>query len=185
MPVKSIKIPSIVHPRIMIVFEEQSISSSLIRIRFEIKESDIVAPGKCTSNGDQPAKSQEPQFSNFPIVQTVERYLQGNKITWQEDIIDHCIENGFSTPFQRNVALALIHTSAGETITYGNLARTAGHPGAARAVGGVMRSNPFPLIIPCHRVVSCDGLGGFAGNEHAELLELKRALLVHESRMGA
>ncbi|MBD3187811.1 methylated-DNA--[protein]-cysteine S-methyltransferase [Candidatus Bathyarchaeota archaeon] len=160
-------------------------SSSLLRIRFEIKESDIVALGKCTINGDQAAKSQEPQFSNFPIVQTVERYLKGNRITWQEEIIDHCIENGFSTPFQRNVALALVHTSPGETITYSSLAKIAGHSGAAQAVGGVMRSNPFPLIIPCHRVVSCNGLGGFAGNEHAEFLELKRALLVHESRMGA
>lgn len=66
------------------------------------------------------------------------------------------------TPFARNV---LEHTAAiayGETITYGELAVKAGSPHAARAVGGVMASNPVPLVIPCHRVVAARGLAGFS-----------------------
>ena len=61
-------------------------------------------------------------------------------------------------------------------MTYGELARSAGAPGAARAAGGAVGSNPIPVIIPCHRVVSSDRrLTGFGGG-----LERKRWLLDHE-----
>jgi methylated-DNA-[protein]-cysteine S-methyltransferase len=63
----------------------------------------------------------------------------------------------------------------GKTVTYGELAAMAGAPDAARAVGGIMNSNPLPLIVPCHRVVASDGLGGFGGG-----LEMKRWLLTRE-----
>lgn len=54
----------------------------------------------------------------------------------------------------------------GATTSYGQLAMMAGHPGAARAVGGVMAANPFPLIIPCHRVLGAGGkLGGYSGGK--------------------
>ncbi len=52
---------------------------------------------------------------------------------------------------------------AGETVTYGELAARAGEPGAARAVGQAMARNPFPLIVPCHRVMAAHGgAGGFS-----------------------
>ena len=52
---------------------------------------------------------------------------------------------------------------AGETVTYGELAVRAGEPGAARAVGQAMARNPFPLIVPCHRVMAAHGgAGGFS-----------------------
>jgi len=52
----------------------------------------------------------------------------------------------------------------GETVTYGELAELAGSPGAARAVGTVMASNPIPFVIPCHRVVAAGGrIGGYGG----------------------
>jgi len=51
----------------------------------------------------------------------------------------------------------------GDTITYGELARRAGAPGAAQAVGAIMGSNPLPIVVPCHRVLAADGLGGFGG----------------------
>jgi methylated-DNA-[protein]-cysteine S-methyltransferase len=63
----------------------------------------------------------------------------------------------------------------GKTVTYGELAAMAGAPDAARAVGGIMNSNPLPVIVPCHRVVASDGLGGFGGG-----LEMKRWLLTRE-----
>lgn len=64
----------------------------------------------------------------------------------------------------------------GETVTYGELADMAGAPRAARAVGNVMAHNPVQLLIPCHRVVAANGLGGYGSAG----LALKRALLEHE-----
>ncbi len=61
----------------------------------------------------------------------------------------------------------------GETRSYKWLAGEAGSPRAYRAVGQAMAKNPFPLVVPCHRVVASDGsLGGFSGG-----LDLKKALL--------
>lgn len=79
-------------------------------------------------------------------------------------------------PFTRTV-LQTLATSVpfGSTITYAALAARAGRPGAARAIGRVMASNPFPLLVPCHRCVAATGLGGFQGS--AAPSTLKRAML--------
>jgi methylated-DNA-[protein]-cysteine S-methyltransferase len=62
----------------------------------------------------------------------------------------------------------------GSTVTYGEVARAVGCPGAARAVGGTMSRNPLPILIPCHRVVAADGPGGFSGGlPKSRLLELE------------
>src|SRR5690606_14358281 len=74
--------------------------------------------------------------------------------------------------FYRRVYTALLQVRRGETRTYGQLAAAAGSPGAARAVGGAMAANEWPLVIPCHRVVAAGGLGGYGGG-----LDLKRRLL--------
>lgn len=65
------------------------------------------------------------------------------------------------TPFQQAVWKALTRVPYGRVLTYGDLARDAGYPRAARAVGSAMNRNKLPLIVPCHRVVASDGLGGF------------------------
>jgi methylated-DNA-[protein]-cysteine S-methyltransferase len=68
------------------------------------------------------------------------------------------------TPFQRAVLDAIQQIPSGETISYGGLARRIGKPGAARAVGRALGSNPIPIIIPCHRALAADGsLGGYSG----------------------
>lgn len=67
----------------------------------------------------------------------------------------------------------------GETVTYGELATMAGAPGAARAVGTAMATNPVPLVVPCHRVVAAGGrIGGYGGGLHG--VATKRALLARE-----
>ena len=63
------------------------------------------------------------------------------------------IDDGHLTGFGRKVIAACRQIAWGETLTYGELARRAGRPGAARAVGSVMARNRVPLIVPCHRVV--------------------------------
>lgn len=82
------------------------------------------------------------------------------------------------TPFQRRVWAALRAIPSGRTVTYGELARKLGT--SARAVGGACRANPCPIVVPCHRVVATDGLGGFAGDTSGRKLEVKRWLLRHE-----
>ncbi|MGE3954708.1 MAG: methylated-DNA--[protein]-cysteine S-methyltransferase [Parachlamydiales bacterium] len=80
-----------------------------------------------------------------------------------------------TSPFASRVLKTLALLPFGQTTTYGKLAEASGFPTASRAVGRVMNANPFPLIIPCHRVLSATGLGGFALGP-----EMKEALLGHE-----
>ena len=85
--------------------------------------------------------------------------------------------DGFS-PFAVSVLTACRDVRFGQTITYARLAKKAGRPAAARAVGRIMAKNPFPLIVPCHRVIRTDGaLGGFSAPGG---IALKRKLLSHE-----
>ncbi len=86
-----------------------------------------------------------------------------------------------TTPFQRRVLDALCKVPYGTTISYSELARRAGNPRAARAVGMANARNPIPVIIPCHRVIGAGGeLTGFGGG-----LERKRWLLAHEQAHSA
>ncbi len=67
-------------------------------------------------------------------------------------------------PFQRAVLTAITKIPFGETRSYGWVARAIGKPGAARAVGQALHTNPIPIILPCHRIVASDGsLGGYGG----------------------
>jgi len=80
------------------------------------------------------------------------------------------------TPFQRRVWQELRRVPYGQTISYGELARRIGRPGAARAVGAANRTNPIAIVVPCHRVIGASGaLVGFGGG-----LEIKERLLEHE-----
>ncbi|MDE1810498.1 MAG: MGMT family protein [Candidatus Micrarchaeota archaeon] len=66
------------------------------------------------------------------------------------------------TPFQAKVLLIVSTVPMGKTVTYKQLARMAGRPKAYRAVGTALNRNPFPVRIPCHRVVRSDGdIGGY------------------------
>ncbi len=86
------------------------------------------------------------------------------------------VPEDLGTEFDRAVWRELAKVPAGTTITYGELARRAGHAGAARAVGGSMHRNPVPIVIPCHRVVGDDrSLTGYGLG-----LWRKRWLLEHE-----
>ncbi|SMX30263.1 Methylated-DNA--protein-cysteine methyltransferase [Pelagimonas phthalicica] len=77
--------------------------------------------------------------------------------------------------FQRQVCEVMSAIPFGETRTYGEIAQEIGAP--AQAVGGACGGNPIPLIIPCHRVLSASGLGGFSGTYG---VETKVELLKHE-----
>lgn len=82
--------------------------------------------------------------------------------------------------FEKQVYMELMQVSHGETISYAELAEKVGSRQKARAVGRVMARNPFPIVIPCHRVLASNGtLGGYAGGLALKqfLLELEEARL--------
>ena len=99
----------------------------------------------------------------------LDSYFSGKQVDFKCYRIDI---DGFS-PFLRKVLEVAREIPYGEVRTYGWLAKKAGNPKAARAVGQAMARNPIPLLIPGHRVVAANGgLGGCGGG-----LKLKRALL--------
>jgi methylated-DNA-[protein]-cysteine S-methyltransferase len=84
------------------------------------------------------------------------------------------------THHQCNVWQAMLDIPSGQTRSYGELAAQIGS--SAQAVGQACGSNPIPLVIPCHRVVGKQGLGGFMHRADADALNIKRWLLAHERR---
>lgn len=94
----------------------------------------------------------------------------------EDDFADVELDLTWCTPFQAAVVDALRAVGRGETVTYGELAALSGHPGAARAAGSFCAANRFGIVVPCHRVVSADGLGGYGSLG----LDYKRRLLALE-----
>jgi methylated-DNA-[protein]-cysteine S-methyltransferase len=82
------------------------------------------------------------------------------------------------TAFQQRVWQAMREIPLGETISYGALAKQLNS--SARAVGNACRTNPIPIIIPCHRIVAKHGIGGFSGMIQGTRITMKEWLLRHE-----
>lgn len=93
-----------------------------------------------------------------------------------DDFRDLAIDLDWATPFQRAVAEALRRVPRGEVVAYGELAALAGRPRAARAVGTFCAENRFAFVVPCHRVVAANGIGGYGSAG----VEVKRRLLALE-----
>jgi methylated-DNA-[protein]-cysteine S-methyltransferase len=112
-----------------------------------------------------------PQRNPAGLTAALEAYFAGDLA-----VIDTLPVEAAGTPFQRAVWTALRGIACGTTVSYGEIARRIGQPGAMRAVGLANNSNPIPIVVPCHRVIGADGsLVGFGGG-----LDRKRWLLDHE-----
>lgn len=109
-----------------------------------------------------------------PALRQIREYYSGRRRRFSVRI---CPDN--LAPFSSRVVACLIKVPYGATVTYKELAHKAGSPRASRAVGNVMANNDLPLVIPCHRVVATQGLGGFGGGLRMkrDLLRLERARL--------
>ena len=106
------------------------------------------------------------------ICMQIRDFLSGKAVDFALEDLDFGIVKGFA----RRVLRKNGKIPRGRVMTYGGLAARLGVPGGARAVGNALAGNPFPLVIPCHRVIRSDGsLGGFGGG-----LSMKRALLAME-----
>ena len=110
-----------------------------------------------------------------PRIETLFDGFSNSKEAWQQLLIDYSagkkvsfadveINDSGRTEFQSSVLRACRQIPYGSTMSYGALAAKAGSPNAARAVGSTMKSNRFPIIIPCHRVVASNGIGGFSAS---------------------
>ena len=100
----------------------------------------------------------------------------------QRDLRDIPLDDGRIDPFRREVYAATRSIPPGRTATYGEIARAIGFPDGARDVGAALSRNPFPIVVPCHRVIAANGaLTGFSA---AGGLATKRRMLELEGAPG-
>lgn len=109
-----------------------------------------------------------------PLAADLRRYLAGGRV----DFSGYAVDWSAYSPFERAVLEATRKIPYGETRTYGQIAVAIGKPDAARAVGQALGKNRTCIVVPCHRVVAANGLGGFSGGLH-----WKKALLALEGRL--
>ncbi|MFW6181895.1 MAG: methylated-DNA--[protein]-cysteine S-methyltransferase [Spirochaetota bacterium] len=130
----------------------------------------------------EPAGRRDPPRELRELIRGLVRFLHGEEVALSIRLL--ALED--CTPFQREVLLLEHRVPRGMVTTYGLLARALGRPRAARAVGGALGSNPFPLVIPCHRTVRADGSpGGFGGGPAMKrrLLELEGVRFGQDGRV--
>ena len=110
------------------------------------------------------------------LLQSLHRYFAGEPVSFEGVPLD----GDWGTPFQEALAGALRSVPWGEVVTYGELSALAGRGRAARAAGTFCAENRFSLFVPCHRVVSVAGIGGYGSLG----VEYKRRLLELEGWSG-
>lgn len=149
-----------------LLWRESSTGPTITRIALSRER---VLPARRRSTGHAPTVS-SPKIA--ALAETITRFLDGVDVGLPLSIIDL---DGCSR-FQRRVLLEESRIPRGRVSTYGRIASRLGAPGSGRAVGRALATNPFPLIIPCHRAIRADGtLGGYRGGP-----DMKRRLLLME-----
>jgi methylated-DNA-[protein]-cysteine S-methyltransferase len=132
---------------------------------------DLLENGVAQTGLPPGAVRHKPPFPPGSPPRQLQEYFRGQRTGFEVQV-----DPDSASPFDRAVWKTLCDVPAGHTLTYGELARRAGYPGAARAVGGAMARNPIPIVIPCHRVI---GVGGSITGYGLGLWR-KRWLLDHE-----
>ncbi len=122
--------------------------NQIVRVCFESSEDDILK----TIEKRYPCSERSSQTVLNKALDQITEYFCGTRRTFLLPLHLSSL-----TPFACRVHQELLNVPFGETISYGGLANKAGSPKAARAIGRVMSSNPYPLVVPCHRVVNADG----------------------------
>ncbi|MCZ6186452.1 methylated-DNA--[protein]-cysteine S-methyltransferase [Campylobacter ureolyticus] len=105
-------------------------------------------------------------------IDELNRYFKGDLVNFSVKL------NIIGTEFEKNVYNALLKIPYGEVRTYKEIAKSINHPKAYRAVGNANSKNKIPIIVPCHRVISNSGIGGYTGgiNIKKNLLKIEKYL---------
>jgi len=107
---------------------------------------------------------------NLQYINMLDDYFKGNLKQFHMDM------DIKGTDFQKSVWKELTKIPYGEVRTYGYISKSLGMS-CPRAVGQANKKNPLPIVVPCHRVVSSDGIGGYSGTTSGESINIKRRLL--------
>ena len=108
------------------------------------------------------------------IRRTIERRIAGKDLDQKLSLDLH------GTPFQMEVWKEMLRIPAGHTRSYAEVARNIGRPKAFRAVAQACGANPVPVVVPCHRVVASNGLGGYTGGIDRKIVLLAAEGVKHE-----
>jgi methylated-DNA-[protein]-cysteine S-methyltransferase len=124
------------------------------------------------------AREETPPVSVRRAIEDMTRLLRGER----PDLLDVVLDLDGVPEFHRRVYEVARGIPAGGTLSYGQIARRLGDPGSARAVGQALGENPFPIVVPCHRVLAADGrMGGFSApggvTTKVRMLAIEGALL--------
>ena len=106
------------------------------------------------------------------VVAQIQAYLQQPDFNFSLPLAER------GTHFQQRLRQHMLHIPCGQVQTYGQVAQAL--KSGPRAVGQACGANPFPLLVPCHRIVSAQGIGGFANADDGFYIGIKRWLLAHE-----
>jgi methylated-DNA-[protein]-cysteine S-methyltransferase len=138
----------------------------------------VLLPGRQPLGGPRSAEARDVPEGIRQAVAGIVALLRGEARDLREVVLD---ESGVDS-FRQAVFAATRAIGPGETASYGEIAQTVGQPDAARAVGAALGSNPWPVIVPCHRIVSATGaLTGFSAPGG---VETKRRMLEIEQALG-
>lgn len=113
------------------------------------------------------------------VFQAILRYFSEEEV----DFSDYELDLSELSEFQQKVLAETRKIPYGETIKYSELACHIGKEGSGRAVGNALARNPYPIVIPCHRVVSSSGIGGFCGENCGDKVEFKQKMIEMEKRV--
>lgn len=146
--------------------------NQLLRVCFEISQEAAEAAVRRYCHDAERVPEGYPKTALLQLAE----FFQGTR-----DEFDLALCTESLSAFAIKIHEALMKVPLGSVVSYGELASRAGSPGAARAVGGVMSSNPFPLVVPCHRVVNANGRVGQYSGAHGTstknwLLDFERNL---------
>ncbi len=148
--------------------------------RFQLPEADRRATERRLTLRIPSSRAETPPAQIEKAIAHVQRYMAGERVDFSAIALDLA---GVA-PFYIEIYAAARRVGWGETATYGELARRAGAPGAARAVGQAMARNPVAVIIPCHRILaSGNKVGGFSA--FGGTVSKQRLLGLEGVRIGA
>ncbi len=132
--------------------------------------------GLCNTSNELPCtRTNSPAARSW--AERLAAYLSGR----EDDFRDIPLDFGGFTDFRKLVTETARSIPYGKTVSYGELAQMSGKSKAVRAVGTVMRRNPWPIVVPCHRVITSGrSVGGYCGAISGKWVRLKERLLVLE-----